>query len=800
MTAAGGTLDHDVTTAPGGGPADGVPGAGDRLRGWARDLALGARFALTGREAIVRTLLSALGVGLGVAMLLLGTTVPGLVADRSQRGAARDLTYYGSALSPGPDTLLVGEGDTSWHGEDVYGRLLKPEGPAVKVVAGLTAYPAPGTMYVSPALQRVLASPQGYLLRDRLPYRIVGTISDAGLLGPSELAYYAGDGSLRLDGGNSSGDLYRTNSIGGHYVDRGMDPVLLLLSVVAFVVLLLPIAVFVATAARFGGERRDRRLAALRLIGADISGTHRTAAGESLVGGALGVLAGFLFFQVGRAVIGGIEIAGLSVFSHDVTPGPGMAALIALAVPVCSVVVTAMALRGVAIEPLGVVRRSAPVRRRLWWRLVPPVLGVVMLVPALQGGEGSSNSLLLPTGMILLLVGVSSLLPWLIEQVVARMGAGPVPIQLGSRRLQLSGGTAARAVSGVTVAVAGAIAIQTLFAGVTGVYTKNTGLDPQRVQAQLAHAVSGSGELDELTDRLRAADGVLGVTARATSTAAIPGAPGSSPSNWNQAQVDVGDCASLESVARISGCRPGSVYTVGVRAGTTLDLADPEGDGPRPKPRLWKVPAGAGPAVLIGNGGGTISDDPLVLATPQALPVDRINQPYAQLQLRLAANDPDAVERARNAAVSVDPTMDVTTIESSVTLHSFDALRRGVIVGATATMVLIGLSLAIGTIEQLRERRRLLAVLVAFGTRRSTLALSVLWQTALPMLLGLGLALGFGVGLGAILLRITRSPAGFDWTSVAELVGAGTAVALLATLVSMPALWRLMRPEGLRTE
>ncbi|WP_052442598.1 FtsX-like permease family protein [Streptacidiphilus neutrinimicus] len=800
MTAAGGALDHRQTAAPGGGPPTDAPGPGDRLRGWARDLSLGARFALTGREAIVRTVLSALGVGLGVAMLLLGTTVPGLVADRSQRSAARDLTYFGATLKPGPDTMLVGEGDTSWHGEDVYGKLLKPEGSAVKVVAGLTAYPAPGTMYVSPALRRVLASPQGSLLRDRLPYRIVGTIADDGLLGPSELAYYAGDGALHLSGAESNQDLYRTNSIGGHYVDSGMNPVLVLLSVVAFVVLLLPIAVFVATAARFGGERRDRRLAALRLIGADISGTHRTAAGEALVGGALGVLAGFFFFQVGRAVIGGIEIAGLSVFPRDVTPGLGMAGLIALAVPACSIVVTALALRGVTIEPLGVVRRSAPVRRRLWWRLLPPLLGVAMLLPSLLGGLGDGNSLLLPTGMILLLVGVAALLPWVIERVVARLGAGPVPIQLGSRRLQLSGGTAARAVAGITVAVAGAIGIQTLFAGVTADFTKQSGLDTQRVQALLTHDVTGAQQLDELTGRLRAVDGVLGVTARVTAMAVEPGAPGSSPSNWNQVQLVVGDCAALESVARVGGCRPGGVYTVGVPVGTTLDLADPNGDGPPPKPRLWKVPAGAPQTALSGSASTVVSNAPTVLATPQALSVDRLVLPYAQLQLRLAQNDPDALERARNAAVSVDPTMAVTTVSSSVTLHSFDALRRGLIVGATATMVLIGLSLALGTIEQLRERRRLLAVLVAFGTRRSTLALSVLWQTLVPILLGLGLALGFGVGLGAVLLRITRAPVGFDWTSVMQLVGTGLAVALLATLISMPALWRLMRADGLRTE
>ena len=61
--------------------------------------------------------------------------------------------------------------------------------------------------------------------------------------------------------------------------------------------------------------------------------------------------------------------------------------------------------------------------------------------------------------------------------------------------------------------------------------------------------------------------------------------------------------------------------------------------------------------------------------------------------------------------------------------------------GATIVMALIGFSLLLTALEQLRERRRLLAVLVAFGTRRSTLSWSLLWQSAVPVALGLVVAL-----------------------------------------------------------
>jgi hypothetical protein len=61
-------------------------------------------------------------------------------------------------------------------------------------------------------------------------------------------------------------------------------------------------------------------------------------------------------------------------------------------------------------------------------------------------------------GIVLVLIGVTALLPWLLEWVVRRTRAGAVPLQLAVRRLQRDSGTAARAVSGITIAVAGAAA------------------------------------------------------------------------------------------------------------------------------------------------------------------------------------------------------------------------------------------------------------------------------------------------------------------------------------------------------
>ena len=91
-------------------------------------------------------------------------------------------------------------------------------------------------------------------------------------------------------------------------------------------------------------------------------------------------------------------------------------------------------------------------------------------------------------------------------------------------------------------------------------------------------------------------------------------------------------------------------------------------------------------------------------------------------------------------------------------------------------------------------------MLVAVGTRRSTLSWSVLWQTLVPVALGLALAVTFGVGLGVILLRMVDEPVRVYWGVVAGSTGIAAAVVLLVTALSLPALWKLIRPDAIRTE
>lgn len=738
-------------------------GRGRSARGRvARDLALGARLTLAGgRAGLLRTAITAIGVALGVAVLLVAASIPAIHDGRQARGQAR------SDTTPGNGRTLVADENTRFRGRDIRGRLL--QGDAFP--PGITRAPRPGEAFVSPALRDVLATPDGRrLLAPRIPGHVAGTIGAEGLIGPTDLAFYVGTRGL-ADGPG----VRRLDHFGSNAPPTSLNPIVALLVVIVIVALLVPVAVLVGAAVRTGGAERDRRLAALRLIGADQRMARRIAAGEALISAVAGLILGALTFVMLRAFADHISIWDTSVYPGDVTPTPLLGAAVLAGVPAGAVLVSLLALRRIVAEPLGVVRRAeASRRRRLWWRLLLPAIGLLALVPAASEDAQDVGELQVALGVIALLVGVAALLPWVVERVVARLGGGPIAWLLAVRRLQLDPGGPARAVSGITVAVAGAIALQMVFTGIQNDFTTDTGADLDRatLYAQLEGSRVSAAELEQ---RMRGVDGARSVGALAQYTP-----------NGSHAMLTVAPCAALKEVAAITDCRDGDSFVAGAKPRDELAFGA----------STWRVPASVETVPVRKDPTGLVRTG--LFATPGALRDTKLPRPNVIAWVRTTSDD--AQERIRNAAAAVDPRIDVRELRRIRTDGEFAQLRRGMLIGASIVIGLIGLSLLLTALEQLRERRRLLAVLVAFGTRRSTLSWSVLWQSALPIAVGIGIAATTGIALGSVLLRILGTPAQISWTDVAAMAGVGLLVVLMVTVASLPVLWRTMRPEGLRTE
>ena len=239
-----------------------------RREGRALMLRLGLRLTLhSGREALVRLLITAAAVAVGVALLL------GVLAEfhafqsnankacwsctpgRSRAGhaaGARRAVEQQRGLLPGPDD------------QPARRRRARPgrAGAARRHAAARAA----ATYYASPALAALLAAVPAGQLGDRFPGTLVGTIGQAGAApAPSDLVIYIGytpaHAQQRPRHPVGHLDLHRRRAAGVHPVLQGTR------STSACSRVLFPMLVLISTATRLAADRREERFAALRLVG-----------------------------------------------------------------------------------------------------------------------------------------------------------------------------------------------------------------------------------------------------------------------------------------------------------------------------------------------------------------------------------------------------------------------------------------------------------------------------------------------------------------------------------------------------
>ncbi len=261
-------------------------------------------------------------------------------------------------------------------------------------------------------------------------------------------------------------------------------------------------------------------------------------------------------------------------------------------------------------------------------------------------------------------------------------------------------------------------------------------------------------------------------------------------------------------MARLPSCREGDTFVItdapydistktAAKPGRTLYVDPAFGRAPGLKVP-WQLPQALKQATSRADPTG--SELGGLLATPSAMPQRAAGAITDTIYVRLDPSIPDARDQVRNTAAKASPLAQAFELVASEQSARFTSIRNGLFAGAACVLVLIGASLLVSQLEQLRERRRLFSALVAFGTRRRTLSLSVLWQTAIPITFGLLLASVVGLTLGTVLLKMVDASVSVDWASVGFMTGLGAAVVLAVTALSMPPLLRMMRPDGLRTE
>ena len=439
-------------------------------------IGLGLRLVISGgREAVVRFLVLAAAVGLGVGLLLTAVAATNAVTTWNNSHA----WLWTATTSVPPDPATAGIAPLWWHpssdifdGRNIFRFDVAATGASSPVPPGIRRDPGPGQYYASPALAALLRSTPADELGDRYPGRLAGVIGDAALSSPDSLVIVVGHTPAQLAGTPGSAPVTsiattlsrsfsgQANPTGLNYSppeagiqSSGID---LILSVVALA-MLAPVLIFIATATRLSAARREQRFAAMRLVGATRRQVSLLAATESTAAAILGVAAGFGIFFLLRAPVAGIPFLGEPFFPADMSLSLPDILAVAIGVPVAAAVAARLALRRVHISPLGVARRTTPRPPRAW-RVLPLLAGLAELgffvvhgTPASPGAEIWA----LLSGFLLIIVGLVIAGPWLTmaaARVLARRTSHPGAL-IAARRLADDPKAAFRAVSGLVLAL-----------------------------------------------------------------------------------------------------------------------------------------------------------------------------------------------------------------------------------------------------------------------------------------------------------------------------------------------------------
>jgi hypothetical protein len=706
--------------------------------------------------------------------------------------------------------------ETIYHGKFIEQLDVAALGPQAPVVPGIPQLPGAGQYYTSPALADLLRSVPRDQLADRFPGSEIGTIGDAALSGPDELAVIVGHApsqlaalpnTIRVDHVATAPRPQRTTNL--YRMAFGLGAI----------AVLFPLLILINTATRLAAARREERYAAMRLVGATPRQVNAVASVDAILGALFGTVLGVAIFLLLRPALAGLALSGARFFAPTVTPAPWVYAGMLVGVPLAAAVASRVSLRRVQISPLGVSRKVTPPAPG-GWGLIPLLAGIPLFLYAVSnelghakgrpGPKGSVQPALI--GLVLIMLGLVLGGSWLTMQaarLLAKVARGASSL-LAARRLADNPKGSFRTVSGLVLAVFVGTAVAVLVPAVKA--AQSPGVD-----AELNNVLRVSYNQDPSTQGLAPQAGAaligslqafLGVTvlpiyANPGSGKPVPAEPGtglppsSAPPDGGVLRGDAGPpqdnvilCSSLQQLPVLGHCNPG-VTAVQTNAASVLFTDDPlsvttslpivnQSTPPAPGTTMG-LPLGA---LLVKTPDAATLEKVRTFLTPYGAAVAAAGQPLSAWQMG-----------------SLEP----ETFGEVAQIRNNDAsnTERMILVLLGLTVLVAGCSLAVTVGGSLVERKRQFTLLRVSGTPRSVLTRVVLLESVLPLVTASVVAAATGLGVAIPLVKsllpgVTTTT--FPGPSYYLTMAGGFAVAVLVVLATLPLLGRITQPERARFE
>ena len=732
----------------------------------------------SGRQSFARLGLTTAAVALGIVLVcgfmvgingIMGRTggsAISLAAHQASRKEASQQPING--VEPLRISNVARLGNASkWHGQliqtySIYGTAKSPQFAKLKT-------PGPGEYYLSRALAGAVAQypDDNILARFGKNTKYLGVLPSEYTASPDALMMVRGasaeevaasDDVAKVQGQASYfANVYRTDA-NGLTSNVGLDPISIIVLGIGGTILLFPIVIFVSVATQLGAAQREKRYAALRLIGATKQQVARVLILESLLASVVGVLIGLGVFWLLQTPLQQFKMDGMRFNPGDLALTAGQYALIIGLTLGLTVFVNWRRMRRAQISPLGVSRSIEKVKKLRGWRALVPAAGIAIFVwlsskPGLDwltvNKESAMPILLLMAALLLVMFGIILAGGWLTNKLslLAARWANNGSMLIAGKRTAVHSRTVFRGVSGVVLA---------LFAG-SFYLTATSGIENLNIQAikdngysQLKHgtaAVIGRSLPGDMAKRLQQESYV-------TSVATVY-------------PREDGNAIRCQDVAR---------YTE------------------------HTCPTNARPdqfALLN-------FDAPVVKSV--SLINDKVDTNGAKEYLVAVTSD-DNIEKLRSMVVVHANQYDLTYVVSGTdskkphinpTIREFANLAY---VGIGVTLFVAVASLIVSTIGGLMERRRSLYTLRLGGMRLVQLKRLVMVESVAPLVITSILSCSIGVWTGAVFTKMFSTTLKPVLTpTYFAIVGIGLAAAIIGIYLILPMVDRLTRVEANQTE
>lgn len=444
---------------------------------------MGVSFLLlrkSGRESFARLGLIIGAVALGVLLICYFMAIMNGLEARRSRAVINNAGYEASFdLMQGkrppegvaPLLITVGKDNPNRYREETittFSMYAEPNSPQFKKIAT----PKPGEYYLSKKLAEINRQHPEEQIGQRYGTKYLGELPDEYTSSPDSLMVVRGASKQEVEQaqqvatepGEAFIPVYKTDSEAKNPVH--VDPIATFLAVAGSTTLLVPIVNFVAVASQLGSVQREKRYAALRLIGATKAQVNKILLLESLLAASIGIVIGVVIFNLVQFPLAEFTFADLHFWPTDFALSWLQYTLIVVLTLGLISWVSWRRMRRAQVSPLGVANTQAKAKPLRAWRLLPLLagMGVVewMALPAgkeLFKSHSADQQMIASLGLVAAILAIMFGLMlaggWLTNKI-ARLAASrarrPATLIAG-KRVSMHSRAVFRSVGGVVLAL-----------------------------------------------------------------------------------------------------------------------------------------------------------------------------------------------------------------------------------------------------------------------------------------------------------------------------------------------------------